>query len=108
LPANFELKKTKNKQVMFNLRAANGEIILTSESYRSKAGAKRGIESVRKNSVVDSRFERMPSGTQFYFRLRATNGKTIGVSERYTTAAAMEKGVASVKKNAPDAVVTGK
>lgn len=105
MPAYFELKKTKDGQVMFNLKAANGEIILTSERYRKKASAKRGIESVRKNSAVDSRFERKPSGSQFLFRLRATNGKTIGVSERYTTQAACEKGVAAVKKAAPDAVV---
>ena len=105
MPACFDLKKTKDGQFMFNLRAANGEIILTSERYTSRSGARRGIESVRKNAPSDSRFERKPSGTQFIFRLRATNGKIIGASERYTTQAALEKGIASVMANAPKAAL---
>jgi uncharacterized protein YegP (UPF0339 family) len=32
----------------FNLVAANGEIIATSEAYESKASAKNGIEAVRR------------------------------------------------------------
>lgn len=105
MPATFELKQTKDNQFMFNLRAANHEIILTSEAYRTKTSAKRGIESVRKNSAIDAHYERQPSGDQFFFRLRATNGKTIGISERYTTQGALEKGIAAVKKAAPGAVV---
>lgn len=105
LPASYDLKKAKDGQFMFNLRAANGEIILTSERYTTRSGAKRGIESVRKNSATGARFERKPSGTQFIFRLRATNGKIIGASERYTTQAALEKGIASVMTNAPKAPV---
>lgn len=34
----------------FVLKAANGEIIATSESYTPKAAAKNGIESVQKNA----------------------------------------------------------
>jgi uncharacterized protein YegP (UPF0339 family) len=105
MPAIFELKKTEDGQAMFNLRAANSEIILTSERYATKSGAKRGIESVRKNAANDARFERKTSGAQHFFVLLAANKKTIGVSERYATPAAMEKGIASVKKNAPDAEV---
>jgi uncharacterized protein YegP (UPF0339 family) len=105
MPAIFELKKTKDGQTMFNLRASNSEIILTSERYTTKTSAKRGIESVRKNAANDARFERKTSGAQHFFVVLAANRKTIGVSERYTTTAAMEKGIASVKKNAPDAEV---
>lgn len=49
MAGKFELKKTKNGQFFFNLKAANGQIILTSEMYKSKSGAQNGIESVKKN-----------------------------------------------------------
>lgn len=33
---------------MFNLKAANGQVILTSELYKTKASAENGIASVQK------------------------------------------------------------
>ena len=38
--------------VRFNLKAANGEIIATSEAYEAKASALNGVESVRKNARI--------------------------------------------------------
>jgi uncharacterized protein len=105
MPGKFTLKKARNGEIYFNLLAGNGEIILTSETYKAKAGAKNGIESVRTNAPDDSRYERKQSGAQHYFVLKAANRKVIGRSETYTTTAAMEKGIASVKKNAPGAKV---
>lgn len=105
MAASFDLKKTASGQFMFNLKAGNGEIILTSESYTTKDGAENGIESVKKNSQDDEMFERKESGDQFFFVLKAGNGQTIGRSERYVAKAGMENGIASVKKNAPEAVV---
>jgi uncharacterized protein len=51
MAAKFELKQTAGGQFHFNLKAGNGEIIATSEMYESKASAKNGIESVRKNAA---------------------------------------------------------
>lgn len=91
---------------MFNLKAGNGQVILTSQTYASKDGCKNGIESVRKNSQDDGQFERKTAkdGSPF-FTLNATNGQVIGKSEMYSSKDAMENGIASVKKNAPDAEV---
>jgi uncharacterized protein YegP (UPF0339 family) len=50
LAAKFELTKDAAGKFRFNLKAANGEIIATSEAYESKAGALSGIESVRTNA----------------------------------------------------------
>jgi uncharacterized protein YegP (UPF0339 family) len=47
----FELKKTANGQFHFNLKAGNGEIIATSETYESKASAQNGIDSVKRNAA---------------------------------------------------------
>lgn len=50
MAGKFELKKTSNGQFRFNLKASNGQIIATSESYKTKAAALNGIESVKKNA----------------------------------------------------------
>ena len=102
----FEIKSTSSGQVMFNLKAGNGQVILTSESYTTKAACENGIESVRTNSQNDDRFDRntAKNGSP-YFNLKASNGQIIGKSEMYSSTDAMENGIASVKKNAPDAEV---
>ena len=105
MAAKFALRKARNGETYFNLHAGNGEVILTSETYKSKSGATNGIESVRTNAPEDGRYERKKSGAQHYFALKAANGQTIGRSEMYKAPAAMEKGIASVKKNAPGAKV---
>ena len=51
MAGKFELKKTAGGQFHFNLKAGNGEIIATSEMYESKAAAKNGIDSVRRNAA---------------------------------------------------------
>jgi len=94
----YELKK--GAKFSFNLKAANHEVILTSQAYESKASAENGIESVRSNGTDDSNFERKVStGGKPFFSLKAANGQIIGTSERYDSDAAMEKGIESVKRN---------
>ncbi len=50
MTAKFVLKRADNGKYHFDLRAANGEIIATSELYDNKASAEKGIESVRMNA----------------------------------------------------------
>ncbi len=100
----FVISKRKNGEFQFNLKAGNGQIILTSEGYTTKANCINGIESVKKNSVDDARYERKTSSNgKFYFNLKATNGQIIGTSEMYESESGRENGIESVKKNAPDA-----
>lgn len=101
----FELKPAKGG-FFFNLKAANHEVILSSEVYTTKPHALNGIESVRLNAAHDAHFERKTAkdGSP-YFVLIASNSQTIGKSEMYSSTAAMEKGIASVKASAPDAEV---
>ncbi len=47
----FVMRKT-NTGIKFDLKAANGEVIATSEVYSSEAGCKNGIESVRNNAPI--------------------------------------------------------
>lgn len=102
----FVISQRKNGEYQFNLKAGNGQVILTSEGYTTLAACKNGIASVKKNSQEDARFERKEAkdGSPF-FNLKATNGQVIGKSEMYSSAAACENGIESVKKNAPEAEV---
>lgn len=102
----FELKAAAGGKYMFNLKAGNHEVILTSQLYTTKASATEGIESVRKNVDIDAHFHRKEATNgQPYFVLVAANGQTIGKSEMYSSAAAMENGIKSVKTNAPTAQI---
>lgn len=106
MAGKFELKKSKDGQFMFNLKATNGQVILTSERYKTKPNAESGIESVRKNSARAGAFESKTNAKgEPYFILKATNGQEVGRSEYYSSTNAMENGIESVKKNAPEAKI---
>jgi len=97
----YVLKRT-GAQFMFNLKAVNGETILTSERYTAKASAEGGIASVKAHSSHDLQYgRRTSSGGSPYFVLAATNGQVIGTSEMYSSKTAMEGGIASCKTNGP-------
>lgn len=99
----YKLKKTSDKQYMFNLHADNNEVILTSERYTTKGAAIGGISAVRENSPTDSNYTRFNDSAGAYrYNLKAKgNSAVIGVSEAYTTAQGRENGIASVKANGP-------
>lgn len=102
----FVITTRTNGDFQFNLKAGNGEIILTSQGYSSKSSCNNGIESVRKNSSDDNRYEKKTStNDKYYFALKAGNGEIIGSSQMYESSSGRDNGIESVKKNAPDATV---
>ena len=116
----FAVKNAKSG-IMFNLKANNGEIIATSETYSSKDACLNGIESVRKNAPIapiedqtvegfavekNPKFEvYMDKAGEYRFRLKARNGEIIAVGEGYKAKASCKNGIESIKKNAPDAEI---
>lgn len=106
MAAKFVLKKSGKDKFKFNLKAGNGEIILTSQGYSSKSSAKNGIESVKKNCRRVGNFDQLKSKNgKLYFVLKAANARVIGKSEMYNSASACENGIKSVKTNGPKAAV---
>lgn len=103
----------------FDLKARNGEIIASSEVYRSLAAGRRGVESVGRNAPAAKLEDQTQQGFKaltnpkfelyadkkgaFRFRLKARNGEIIAFSEPYNTKAACLAGIDSVRQNAPDA-----
>lgn len=114
----FVIRKT-NTGIKFDLKATNGEVIATSEVYKSEASCKNGIASVQKNAPLAAVEDQTAEGYtvqkhpkfevyadkagEFRFRLKATNGQVIAVSEGYKALKSCLNGIESVKKNAPDA-----
>ena len=102
--------------VKFDLKAANGQTVLTSEVYETAAACQQGIASVRKNAPTASVEDRTVEGGRvqphpkfevyqdragaYRFRLKARNGKIIGVSEGYEHRTSCLNGIESVKTNA--------
>lgn len=107
--------------IKFDLRAGNGETVLTSEVYTTESACRNGMESVRKNApaakledrtvspveaVTNPKFELYTDKSgHFRFRLKARNGEIIGVSEDYRTKSSCENGIESVRKNAVSAEI---
>lgn len=105
----------------FDLKAGNGEVIATSEVYKTKVSCLNGVKSVAKNAPVANvedqtveNFEKakcpkfemyVDKAGEFRFRLKATNGQVIAVSEGYVAKKSCENGIESVKKNAVDAPI---
>ena len=116
----FVVRKT-NTGVKFDLKAGNGEVIATSQVYKTEASCKKGVASVQKNAPVAAVENQTVEGYakekhpkfevytdkagEFRFRLKATNGQVIATSEGYKKAASCMKGIESVKKNAAAAKV---
>ncbi len=112
--------KTTATGVKFDLKAGNGEVIATSEVYKSDDACKNGIESVRKcceggiedqtvegyETVKHPKFEvYLDKKGEYRFRLKARNGEIIATGEGYKSKASCMNGIESIKKNAPEAEV---
>ena len=118
MPYKFKIVARKNDQ--FGVQFLyNSEIMVWSESYKSKSSAKNCIKSLIQNTptatVVDLskneegsgyRFEIAKSKNgQFYNRFVARNGETMVRSETYTDKRNAKKCAASLAKNGPSAAI---
>ena len=116
----FVIKETKNG-VKFDLKATNGQVVASSQVYKTEATARKGIASVVANAAVaaiedqtekdfkavsNPKFEvYTDKAGEFRFRLTAKNGQIIAVSEGYKTMKACNAGIESVRKNSVDAPI---
>jgi uncharacterized protein YegP (UPF0339 family) len=106
MAGKFEVKTAKSGQTHFNLLAGNGQVILQSEMYESKASALNGIASIQKNAGMDDRYDRLVSKSgKPYFVIKAGNHQVIGQSQQYESEAGRDNGIESVKKHGPDAEI---
>ena len=117
MAGKFIITKANNGEFTFNLKASNGEVILTaSETYTTLDACNSGISSVKKNalsqiedqtrgeSAAHPKFELyQDKAGEFRFRLKAANGQIIATGEGYKAKASCLNGIKSIVKNAPEA-----
>ncbi len=105
--AKFEVYQSGTKsEFRFRLKADNGQIILSSEGYNTKASCLNGIESVKKNAGDPKRFAKTKTpSNMFRFSITAANNQIIGTSQNYKSESGRDNGVESVKRNAPKAEI---
>lgn len=106
--AKFEVYQSGQKEeYRFRLKADNGQIILSSEGYTTKASCLNGIESVKKNAADEKRFNKTKTPTNmFRFSVTAANNQIIGTSQNYKSESGCNNGIESVKKNASKADIS--
>ena len=115
----FVIKPTKNGGFKFDLKATNGQVVASSQVYKTIVTCKNGIASVTNFAPIANIEDQTVEGFEkekhpkfeIYtdkagetrFRLKASNGQVIATSEGYTTMKACKNGIASVQKNVVDA-----
>jgi uncharacterized protein YegP (UPF0339 family) len=106
MAAKFEIDTRSNGEFHFNLKAGNGQVILSSQGYSSKFACQTGIESVRVHAANADNFAgKTAKDGSPYFTLVAGNGQVIGSSEMYDSANSRDNGIRSVMDNAAEAEV---
>lgn len=105
--AKFEVYQSgKKNEFRFRLKANNGQTILSSEGYSTRAACLNGIESVRKNVGNVKRITTgQTPGKMFRFSVTAANNQIIGTSQNYKSESGCKNGVNSVRKNAVNAEI---
>lgn len=103
----FELYKSESGKFYFRLKASNGQVILSSQGYTTKANAKNGIQSVVNNAASRDNFEvkTASDGSPFFNLLSSANKQVIGSSQMYSSKASMENGIDSVMRTAAEAEI---
>ena len=109
--------------VKFDLLAGNGEVIASSEVYKTAAACRKGVQSVLRcapgapvadltegdMALPNPKFELYADKRgAFRFRLRARNGGIIAVSEGYNSKNSCLAGIESVKMNVISAEIMKK
>jgi len=106
--AKFEVYQSgKKNEFRFRLKADNGQTILSSEGYSSRAACLNGINSVKKNAKDPKRVSKTKTPSKmFRFAVTAGNNEVIGISQNYKSETGRNNGVDSVARNAAKAKVT--
>jgi hypothetical protein len=106
----YDLKHATSGEYFFNVVAGNHEIVATSQLYSDEAGAKRGVETVkriaagrvdRSDAQTGARFDtfKREADSKHFFRLVAANGETVLHSQPYQQSQGVKRGITSIRRN---------
>lgn len=93
------IKEKGDGEFVAYLYANNKELMLTSETYSSSDGAKKGIATIRKNAAVDENFTYYhDKNKNYFFKLKTSKNRFLCAGETYANKTACLKSIESVKK----------
>jgi uncharacterized protein len=102
----FTIYTASSNLYYFRLTTNNGQVLLTSEGYHSKAGCSNGVETVRIIGKAEKNYERKTaSNGMYYFYIKAMAGQTLGTSEMYGAVTARDNAINAVQSIVADAMV---
>jgi uncharacterized protein YegP (UPF0339 family) len=101
----FIIRTGKHHQFFFDLKTENGDLILSSEAFHTKAACNTAIEALKAVARDDNKFDRMKSADDhFYFVIKAANGKAMVKSVLFANPADRNAAIKRVEAEAHDAV----
>ena len=80
------------------LHASNGEVMLTSETYSTPEGAKRGITTIRKSIEAEGFQLYCDKNSNYYYKLKNAQNRFLCVGETYPTKTSCLSAIDSVKR----------
>jgi|GEM_PF-337133 len=104
--AEFTIQKFANGLYYFRLRENNGQLLVASEGYSSKAACLNGVNAVKSNGTADNRYERKTSANgKYYFNIKGTKGQILGTSDMYEVVTARDNAINAVQSVVAEAIV---
>ncbi|MDB4958609.1 MAG: hypothetical protein JWO36_6178 [Myxococcales bacterium] len=95
--ARVEVGPGAGGKLHYNVFAANGQIVLSSETYTTEAAAWNGAFAAQDVVAGAGTFTiKTATDGSFYFTATSTNGQVVGMSQMYTTKAGAQAGIVSV------------
>lgn len=92
------IKEKGEGEFVAYLYANNKELMLTSETYSSPDGAKKGIATIRKNAAIDDNFTYYrDKNKNYFFKLKTSKNRFLCAGETYANKSACLKSIESVK-----------
>ena len=99
------IKKAEG-EYLANLKASNGQIVLTSESYSTDKSAKKGIETIKKNIAADNFQIYKDKKDRFFYKLKDSANRLLCIGEVYNTKPRCLSAIESVKRFAEKATIS--
>lgn len=102
----FKILQTKAGKYAFRLLGANGQTLLSSESFNTRPEAESTIAIVAEVAQSERNFERRnTTNGEYYFVLKGNTGRILAKSGNYASEAGLENGIWSAIKNSNSVAV---
>lgn len=100
----WQVKKKSDDDFYLYLIANNGSVLLSSEAYTTADGAKRAVDTIKKNVAAENFTIYCDKNGSYYYKLKTTNNRLLCVGESYGSQASCLSSIDSVKKFCDSAI----